>query len=485
MPENFSDEDTAGKEESFAELFEAYTTGMNEEIQVGDKIKGDIISIGRDTVFVDTGSKRDGAVDKAELLNEDGQLDYAVGDAIELYVVAFDENEMKLSRALSGIGGLNMLQDAFAESVPVEGKVIEPCKGGFHVEILKRRAFCPISQMDLAYIETPEDFTGQTFLFFITRIEDNGRNIVVSRRKLLAIEQEKARKEFYATLAEGNVYTGTVTRLMPYGAFVTLSEGVEGMVHISEISWSRLETPEQALSVDDTVQVKVIGIAATDKPDRLKIALSMKQIDGDPWETVTETVRTGEKVKGKVTRCMDFGAFVEIAPGIEGLVHISEMSYTKRILKPEEVVNPGQTVSVLIKELDPGRRRISLSIRDAEGDPWVEAAAKYQPGQSVTGTVEKKEKFGFFITLEPGITGLLPGSVLRRASNAAQLEKLKPGDPVPVVVRQVNTAERKISLAAGDDANEGDWKQFTAGASGGLGSLGEKLQQAMQNRKKK
>ena len=497
MSKDISDNETTGhtenteKEESFADLFEAYSQGMNQDIQVGDKIKGPVIAIGQDTVFVDTGSKIDGAVDKSELLDENGSLTCDTGDMLELYAVAVNENEIKLSRALSGIGGLNMLQDAFNESLPVEGKVIEPCKGGFHVDIMQRRAFCPISQMDVTYVETPEDYAGATFHFLITRFEENGRNIVVSRRKLLTIELEKVREEFYKSLSVNDIYEGTVTRLMPYGAFVALSQGVEGMVYISEISWSRLETPEQALSINDSVQVKVIGIEEGTKPGQLKIALSIKQVDGDPWDQIADKFKVGEKISGKVTRCKEFGVFVEIAPGIEGLVHISEITYKKRILKPEEVVNTGETVSVLIKELDPHRRRISLSMRDVEGDPWLEIEGKYQQGQSITGTVDKKEKFGYFITLEPGITGLLPSSAIKRSPNANRLEKLKTGNIVTVTISQINSADRRISLTPGDETDEGDWKKFVSTSSGAstsssaLGSLGAKLQRAMHEKKKR
>lgn len=491
MPENISDTDNikntvdAEKEESFADLFEAYSQGMNQDIQVGDKIKGPVIAIGQDTVFVDTGSKIDGAVDKSELLDDKGLMTCDTGDILELYAVAVNENEIRLSRALSGIGGLNMLQDAFNESLPVEGKVIGPCKGGFHVTIMQRRAFCPISQMDLAYVETPEDYTGATFHFLITRFEENGRNIVVSRRKLLTIELEKVRAKFYETLSVDDIYEGTVTRLMPYGAFVALSEGVEGMVHISEISWSRLETPEQALTIHDTVQVKVISVEEGAKPGQIKIALSIKQVDGDPWEQVTDKFSVGEKISGTVTRCKDFGVFVEIAPGIEGLVHISEITYKKRILKPEEVVNTGETVSVMIKEVDPQQRRISLSMRDVEGDPWLEVEGKYQAGQSITGTVDKKESFGYFITLEPGITGLLPISAIKRSANANRLEKLKTDDIVTVTIAQINSTDRRISLTPGDETDEGDWKKFVSSPSNSFGSLGEKLQRAMQEKRKK
>ena len=246
-------------EESFADLLESYSAGMNENIQVGDQIRGRIISIGASNVFVDTGTKVDGVVEKAELLDEEGQLTVGEGEELDLYVIAADESEIRLSKAVSGIGGLNMLQDAWEQRIPVEGKVVAAIKGGFQVEVVKRRAFCPISQMDLTYVEDPEVYVGQTFSFLIKRFEERGRNIVLSRRDILQKEMEASRKAFMDQLDEDAVYEGTVVRILPFGAFVTLAPGVEGLVHISELSWSRLDTPEQAVKVGDRLQVKILG----------------------------------------------------------------------------------------------------------------------------------------------------------------------------------------------------------------------------------
>jgi small subunit ribosomal protein S1 len=408
MTENINDSDNAEeKEESFAALLDAYGPGMKADISIGDKIHGKIVSIGRDSVFIDTGTKIDGVVDKAELLDENQQLIVAEGDILDLYVVAVAEDEIRLSKALSGIGGFEMLKEAYAKAAPVEGKITETCKGGFHVEVLQRKAFCPISQVDINFVKEPSDFVGQTLEFLITTLEEKGKNIVVSRRALLARQLEKSRKAFYENLKVGSVMDGRVTRIMPYGVFVKLSEGVEGMVHVSELGWSKIAKPEDAVKIGHTVQVKIIGIEPDKKPGLLKISLSMKQLTENPWDSVDRQFREGEKVLGTVTRCAGFGAFVEVAPGIEGLVHISEMSYTKRVLKPEDIVKAGETVSVVIKEIDADKRRLSLSIRDAAGDPWIDVKEKFAVGQSLEGVLEKKEKFGFFVTLAPGITGLL------------------------------------------------------------------------------
>lgn len=472
-------------EENFADLFEKYSGGMNEDVQVGDKIRGRIISIGKDTVFMDTGTKIDGAVEMTELLDENGDCPYSLGDELELYVTSLTESEILLSRAISGIGGMNQLRDAYTQKIPVEGKISSTCKGGFNVEVLQRRAFCPVSQLDLARIDAPEDYVGRAYPFLITRFEENGKNIVVSRRELLKQQQEEEQKHVYDKLTLDSEWEGRVTRLMPFGAFVDIGSGVEGMVHISELGWSRVETPQEAVQVGDTLRVKVISLKPAEGKDRAKIGLSAKQVQGNPWDSLEGKFNIGDIVEGKVTRCAKFGAFVEISPGIEGLVHISEMSYEKRILDPEEIVKPHDSVSVSIKDIDLEKRRISLSIRETMTDPWTSFKNNYPAGQRVTGTIEKKEKFGFFITLAPGVTGLLPQSKINQSTDRAAFEKLKAGDSVTVVIEEIKFSERKVTLAPGDAADEQDWRKHAQSESNAFGSLGEKLQQALQSKEKK
>ncbi|MFC1877765.1 30S ribosomal protein S1 [Thermodesulfobacteriota bacterium] len=484
MSDQFENENNDPEEESFADLFESYSAGMSDDLQLGDKISGKIISIGKDAVFLDIGTKVDGIVERAELLDSDGNLLFAEGDDVELYVVARDDHEIRLSKAISGIGGVEMLREAFQNAIPVEGKVQATCKGGFNVEILHRRAFCPISQMDVAYIETPEDYVGQGYEFLITQFEDNGKNIVVSRRKILAQAMEKEKASFLSTLKQDAVVEGRVTKLMPYGAFVELTPGLEGMVHVSELSWSRMEKPEQIVQADDRVLVKVIGITDGDKKNTKKISLSMKQVAEDPWNQVSEKFNPGDKVNGTVTRCMDFGVFVEIAPGIEGLVHISEMSYVKRVMNTAEEVTPGESVSVLIKDIDPRKRRISLSMRDTQGDPWLEVSDTFKVGQVVRGTLEHKEAFGYFVTLAPGITGLLPKSKFNLAEKPGHLEQLKPGESLSVSVAEIHPRDRKITLAPGDAAEESGWKDYSQNTKAEpMSDLALKLKALMESKK--
>ena len=482
-----SEESKTGKEaettEDFAKLVEDYPSDISGELNVGDKVSGKIVSIGQDTVFLNVGSKIDAGVDKNELLDEEGQLPFEEGDNLELYVVSVNQNEIVLSKALSGIGGLELLEQAYENSLPVQGKVKETCKGGLRVQVLQRSAFCPVSQIDSAYVEKPEDYVGNEYSFLINKLEGNGRNIVLSRRKLLEKEQKEQARAFEQEVQEGDILEGEVVRLMPYGAFVALDSGVEGMVHVSEISWSRIENPEDMLQVGGKVRVKMLSMER-DKKGQLKISLSMKQVTEDPWQSITEKFKSGDKVTGKVTKNMDFGSFVEIEPGVEGLVHISELSYTKRVTKPEEVVSVGDTVSVMIKEIDPEKKRIALSLRDAAGDPWLEVPQKYKAGQVVSAIVEKVERFGVFIQLEPGIIGLLPQSKLSKCNDPSFKSKMQEGNTVQVKIEEMQPEERRITLEPAASEETDDWKQFSGKKEKAVTNLGDKLQEAMHKKSK-
>ncbi len=230
------------------------------------------------------------------------------------------------------------------------------------------------------------------------------------------------------------------------------------------------------------MRVKYLGAAEGKKPGETRISLSIRQAQDDPWKTAADRFKEGDKVTGKVVKLMDFGAFVEIAPGIEGLVHVSEMSYARRVHKPGDMVQAGDMVAAVIKQVDADKQRISLSMRDAEGDPWLAVPEKYRVGQTVQGTVEKRQQFGLFINLEPGVTGLLPQSVMARAENDVKYDKLGPGDTVVVSIESVNARERKISLGTGKKEDVADWKEYKPGSGDGFGSLGEALARAMKKK---
>jgi small subunit ribosomal protein S1 len=461
---------------TMADLLKEYDRKETKRLHVGDKVRVEIISISKDTLFVDTGMKIDGTVEIAELLDENGSLPYRIGDTLELYVMSIRSRGIVLSRALSGVGGLNMLEQAYEKNIPVEGKVKSVLKGGLEVEVMKRRTFCPASQVDIKYAGNLEDFVGNTFNFLITEFEEEGRNIILSRRILLEQEQEKNKASFRQELAEGNVVTGRVVRVMPFGAFVELTPGIEGLIPISELGWARVDKVEDLLHEGDTVTAKIITLS----PE--KVTLSLKQVSADPWDSVSERYSAGQKLRGKVTRLAKFGAFVELEPGIDGLVHISEMSYLKRINNPSEVAKPGDAVDVMIKEVDGENHKISLSIKDAEGDPWIDIENKYPLGKPVTGIVEKKERFGWFIQLEPGITGLMPKSRVDKVPDPAVIEKLSAGDKIIVKTEEINATERRITLAPAGEADD-DWRQYTTEAKV-MSPLAAKLQAAIDKKKK-
>ena len=470
-------------EMSFEELFNSYDEKIGQELKQGDLVEGKIISIGKSSVYIDTGTKSDGVIDKIELLDEDGQLLFQENDIIKLYVVSLSESEVILSKAISGAGKVAMLEDACHSQTPVEGKVTEVIKGGFNVDILGKRAFCPVSQIDVRYVETPEDYLGQSFHFLISRFEEKGRNIVVSRRDLLNEQIKEEQKLFLAKVAEGDVVQGRVSKLMPFGAFIELAPGVEGMAHISELSWSRVEKADDVVQTGDMVSVKLLKIEAREG-DTPKISLSIKQVDANPWDSMGSAFKPGDQVMGRVVRLAAFGAFVELAPGVDGLVHISEMSHTKRVLRPEDVVQQGEQVQVVIKAIDQTTKRISLSIKDGMGDPWTGVSTKYIPGSVVTVALEKKETFGLFMNLEPGVTGLMPTSNLRNASNSADYDKLKPGDSVQVLVQEVDEDNRRITLGSPDQKDTGDWKQFAqVQKQETMGTMASLFQEAMDKKK--
>lgn len=460
MTEKFEGNDPEDMDEmSFEELFNSYDAKIGQELKQGDMVEGKIISIGKSSVYIDTGTKSDGVVDKIELLDENGELPFQANDILKLYVVSLSESEVILSKAISGAGKVTMLEDAARNQTPVEGKVTGVIKGGFDVDILGKRAFCPVSQMDVRYVENPEDYVGQTHHFLISRFEEKGRNIVVSRRDLLNEQIKEEQKLFLAKVSEGDIVQGCVTKLMPFGAFIEVAPGVEGMAHISELSWSRVEKADEIVQAGDMVTVKLLKIE-TREGDTPKISLSIKQVDANPWDNMGSAFKPGDQVMGKVVRLAAFGAFVELAPGVDGLVHISEMSHTKRVLRPEDVVQQGEQVQVVIKAIDQDSKRISLSIKDGLGDPWTGITTKYIPGAVVDVTLEKKETFGFFMNLEPGITGLMPISNIRNAASSSDYERLKPGDSIPVLVQAVDEDNRRITLGSPEQKESDDWKSF-------------------------
>ncbi|HMB30198.1 MAG TPA: S1 RNA-binding domain-containing protein [Desulfohalobiaceae bacterium] len=467
-------------QKNFAELLESFDIKSGSELKVGDKVQGKIINVSQDKVYIDTGAKTDGVAEKETLLDKHGDFPYQEGDRIELFVVSCRYNEIRLGPSLAG-GGPELLQEALDKGMPVEGTIKEICKGGYRVKVMGQTAFCPFSQMDIRPVEDSESLIGQSKSFLINRVEEGGRNIVISRRALLEKERAESLQSFIERTSPGDVLQGTVTKVQSYGAFVQVAPGLEGMVHISELSWSKTLAPEELVSPGESVRVKLLSIKEQEKGGP-RIELSMKQTEADPWQRVAEKFKPDTLVKGTVTKLADFGVFVEIAPGIEGLVHISEMSYIKRVHKPEDEVSVGDQLAIVIKEIDPESKRISLSMRDAEGDPWLGLEERYHKGQKVQGVVKNKENYGLFVQLEPGVVGLVPKSKLERSLEVTP-DKIKSGETFDVILEEIDQENRRITLTPADATTNGDWKSYASSAGEGLGSLGEKLRQAMERKK--
>lgn len=474
--------------EDFASLLAAHEA-TSDRLQPGQKVRGTVIAVTGDSVFIDVGIKVDGIMERKDFLDAEGKESVEPGDPVEAWVIGVSSQEIRLSRSMSG-SGVAALEEARDAALPVDGRVTGTIKGGYTVDVLGKSAFCPGSQMDVVSVGDAESMVGRTMQFLVTRVENRGRNIVVSRRALLEREREESLTKLLENIKEGDTVEGPVSRLAPFGAFVELAPAVEGMIHLSELSWSRVGAADEAVSLGEVIRAKVLNITRNEK-GQVRIALSRKQAEGDPWQDVTSRLTVGDVVQGKVVRLAPFGAFVELLPGIEGLVHISEMSWAKRINKPEDILTVAESIAVKIKDIDSANRRISLSLRDAEGDPWQDAAQRFSAGSLVTGIVESRTQFGIFVSLAPGITGLLPAAVIKNAKNSGEYSKLDKGAEVTLIVQNIDSSARRISLAPeGSDVSSEDddkaWRQHAAAgkssADSGMGIMAQALQKALQKK---
>lgn len=390
MRDIFDDDNNDQGASEFARLFESSMRGLDQKLSVGDKIQGEILSIGKEEVFVSTGTVDDGLVLKSDLVDEGGNFGNKVGDVLELFVTRVGGGQIWLSPKPTAKNLADDLEDAFDMMIPVEGRVTEAVNGGFRVALMGKTAFCPISQMDQRHIDQPNEYIGKKFEFLITQFSDRGRNIVVSRRRLLDDQKELSRGAFAEDHKPGDVVKGLVTRIEKYGAFIEVAPGLDGLCHISELSWSRVENPAEVLSVGDSVRAKILKFE--DVNGRLNISLSIKQAEAQPWENLPPHIQEGQVVGGKVTRCMKFGAFVEVAPGIEGLIPLSEMSDTKRVVRSDELVQEGERISVLIKEIRLDERRLLLSLKDADSNTGAWQSTKSDDRSTSLGTLGEQFK---------------------------------------------------------------------------------------------
>lgn len=471
-------------EEDFGAMFEASLQARR--IAQGQAVEGTIVSIGPEVALVDVGSKSEAVIDVHELQDRDGVLEVAVGDRIEAVVVS-TTGGVTLSRKL-GRGAVTdrQLEDAFHARLPVEGTVEREVKGGYDVRVARSRAFCPFSQIDIVRAADPAAHIGRVYTFRITEFKDGGQNLVVSRRALLEEEQRARAEEVRRSIVPGAIVTGRVVSVRDFGAFIDLGGGVQGLLHVSEMGWSRVADAAQAMSPGEEITVKVLRV----EEDGRKIALGLKQLTDDPWSKVPETYAVGQVHTGRVTRLTDFGAFVELEPGVEALAHASTFAPTGRPGGWKALVAAGARAPFEILSIDPEKKRIGVAlVPEGSARATDRVAASPQgiaPGARLTGTVDRHEPFGVFLFLGPGMTALMPSSETGVAKDADLAKAFPIGADVEVIVLEADTAGRRIRVSRKavldrQDAEELHAYRDRAGAAptGGLGSLADKLRGAL------
>ena len=429
--------------ESFAQLFEESLKGL--ETRQGAVVKGTIVAIQKGYVLVDTGSKSESAIPAEEFFNAQGELEVQVGDVVDVVLKAVDDGfgETVVSRSDAKRNeAWIVLEKAYDEQATVLGLVNGKVKGGFTVELSGVRAFLPGSLVDTRPVRDADHLLGKELEFKVIKLDQKRNNVVVSRRAVIESESSQDREEVLANLSEGAEVKGTVKNLTDYGAFVDLG-GVDGLLHITDMAWKRVKHPSEIVNVGDEITVKVLKF---DK-DRTRVSLGLKQLGQDPWAAIAENHPVNSKLSGKVTNLTDYGCFVEILDGVEGLVHVSEMDWTNKNIHPSKVVSLGDVVEVMVLEIDEERRRISLGLKQCKANPWAQFAETHNKGDKVVGKIKSITDFGIFIGLDGGIDGLVHLSDISwNVQGEEAVRNYKKGDEVAAVVLQVDAVKERISL---------------------------------------
>ena len=439
-----NDEPKTGASPGGANEFQALFEESLRTIKPGGVVKGRVVGITSTHVLIDVGYKSEGQIPLQEFMDRQGNVQVKVGDDVDVY---FDSSEgenggIVLSRQRAeSMKVWEKIEKAFNEGEGIQGHIIGKVKGGFKVDV-GVPAFLPGSHVDIRPSRNLDRFIGTTDRFAVVKYNRARGNVVVSRRALLEKERNSLKQEILKVLEEGVILEGTVKNITGYGAFVDLG-GIDGILHISDMSWGRISHPSEIVQVGDKIKVVVLKF----DPEKERISLGMKQLTPDPWQTVAEKYAVGSRIQGKVISLMDYGAFVELESGIEGLIHISEMSWTRKIAHPSKLLQVGQNVEVVVLNVDPGHRRISLGLKQVMANPWEEAKEKYPVGSVVKGPVRNVTDFGIFVGIEEGIDGLVHISDLHWTKKIKHPSELyKKGDIVEATVLGVNVENARFSL---------------------------------------
>jgi len=428
--------------ESFGDILSQYEQAHSHKAEEGGKgLEGTVIAISGESVFLDIGYKTEGIIPLADF--ERAGAPVKPGDKLPVSIKGRDpEGYYELSRLkVERPKDWSSLEKAFAEKLPIAGVITAVVKGGVSVDV-GVRAFMPASRSGARDAAEMEKLIGQEIRCRIIKLDVADEDVVVDRRAVLEEEERAAKDRAYSEIKEGEVRQGTVRGLTDFGAFVDIG-GVDALLHVADISWGRINKPSDALAVDQQVEVKVLKI---DAPKR-RISVGMKQLLPHPWDLVNEKYKVGDRVQGAITRVTEFGAFVELEKGIEGLIHLSEMSWSKKVRKPSDVVKPNDQVEVVILGVNQADRRISLGLKQALGDPWADAARKFPPGSIVEGPITSLTKFGAFVQLAEGLEGMIHiGDISAEKRVNHPQDVLKVGQPVKTQVLEVDTEKRRLRL---------------------------------------
>ncbi|WP_159712853.1 30S ribosomal protein S1 [Geminicoccus flavidas] len=453
---------SAAREDFAAMLDESF--GRSDRLE-GSVVKGRIIAIDGDEAIVDVGLKAEGRVSLKEFSTQGQPPEVNVGDQVDIYVERFENKngEAVLSRDKARREeSWNRLEAAFTAEQKVEGHIFGRVKGGFAVDLGGAVAFLPGSQVDIRPVREVGHLVGKPEPFLILKMDRRRGNIVVSRRAVLEESRAEQRNELLANLREGQIIDGVVKNITDYGAFVDLG-GLDGLLHVTDISWKRVAHPTDVLQVGQNVRVQVIRF----NRETQRISLGMKQLEADPWEGVEAKYPVGAKYTGRVTNITDYGAFVELEPGVEGLVHVSEMSWTKKNIHPGKIVSTSQEVEVMVLEVDADKRRISLGLKQVMQNPWESFAEKYPAGTIVEGEVKNITEFGVFLGLDEDIDGMVHLTDLSWELDGEQAaQQYKKGDMVKAVVLEVDIEKERISLGVKQLAGD-PFKEAIAGVKKG------------------
>lgn len=431
--------------ESFAALFEETISKI--EMEIGAIFDGVVLDINgeKGIVTIDTPFKSEGYIRIEEFFDKDGQLEIKVGDAIPVALEAIEDGygETRLSRQKAKRQeAWKVLDKAYQENKVVKGIIYGKVKGGFTVDINTIRAFLPGSLVDVRPVRDMSSLEGRELEFKVIKLDQKRNNVVVSRRSVVESENTQERDALLEGLQEGQLITGVVKNLTDYGAFVDLG-GIDGLLHITDIAWKRVKHPSEVLNVGQELQVKVLRFDR----DRMRVSLGLKQLGEDPWVGVARRYPEGTRVVGRVTNIADYGCFVELEAGIEGLVHVSEMDWTNRNVHPSKIVSPGEEVEVMVLDIDEERRRISLGLKQCKASPWDAFAATHNKGDKIVGKIKSITDFGIFIGLDGGIDGLVHLSDISwNTPGEEAVLSYKKGDEVEAVVLSVDPERERISL---------------------------------------